>query len=240
MTKESSLNKLHCENVSCIRGDNTLFEGLSLHADSGELLRIRGENGSGKTSLLKLISGITSPDSGEILWNDTPIKQSEIFTQDIAYLAHRDGIKSELTALENLNFYREFYKHASDETTDVSLDNILEQLDLLHTLYIEAGKLSFGQRRRLAFARLLLSNTQLWLLDEPFTGIDVNGRQLLENLCLNFINDGGIIVMTHHAELENKQLRRKERSIELTQFNPLFSSLSKSPSSSQLNVKTDS
>jgi len=190
MPESNITTQLHCDEISCIRGDNTLFEELSFNANSGELLRIRGENGSGKTSLLKLISGIVAPDSGEIKWKDTSIKKSDLFTQDIAYLAHRDGIKSELTALENLNFYREFYK----QKTDSSLDDILEQLDLLHTLYIPAGKLSFGQRRRLAFARLLLSNTQLWLLDEPFTGIDVNGRKLLENLCLNFINDGGIII----------------------------------------------
>ena len=210
---------LNCENLSCIRGDNTLFTQLSVEVASGELLRIRGENGSGKTSLLKIIAGIAAPDEGQVLWNKQAISQSENYARQVAYLAHKDGIKSELSTLGNLNFYRKFYQ----QPADASLEHVLEQLDLLHTMYIPAGKLSFGQRRRLAFARLLLSNTQLWLLDEPFTGVDVDGRTLLEQLCLDFIQGGGLIIMTHHAELENKKLKATERSIELADFNPLLS-----------------
>lgn len=216
-TKSKDIMHLDCENIRCIRGDNTLFSELSIKVKSGELLRIRGENGSGKTSLLKIIAGINSPEEGNILWNKNNINQSDDYAHCVAYLAHRDGIKAELSTLDNLRFYEQFYQ----QVTNTALEKILEELDLLHTVYIAAGKLSFGQRRRLAFARLLLSDAKLWLLDEPFTGVDIQGRQRLEKLCLDFMESGGMIVMTHHAELENNDLRKKERSIELHKFNPL-------------------
>jgi heme exporter protein A len=209
----SAKNQLTIENIACIRGDNHLFSALNIHVENGELLRVRGENGSGKTSLLKIISGITEPDDGKIYWNNENIKTSYEFTKNIAYLAHRDGIKSELTAIENLDFYQNFYMRDNS----ASLSDILEALDLSHTSYIKAGQLSFGQRRRLAFARLLLSPAKLWLLDEPFTGIDVIGRQILEQHCINFLDKDGIIIMTHHAEIENPILAKLERSIEIGQ-----------------------
>lgn len=208
-------NQLTLENICCVRGDNVLFSDLSISAENGDLLRIRGENGSGKTSLLRIISGIAYPDSGTVLWNKKTIKKSDSFANAIAYLAHRDGIKSELTTLENLRFYQQLYhQNNPDELLD-----ILEALDISHTAYLPTRQLSFGQRRRLGFARLLLSSTELWLLDEPFTGIDVAGRKLLEQHCLNFINHGGIVVMTHHAEIEHKELAKREKSIDLTALN---------------------
>ncbi len=205
-------NQLSLKNIGCTKGDNALFSGLSIDASNGDLLRIRGENGSGKTSLLRIISGISSPDEGSVSWNQQAIKKSDCFANDIAYLAHRDGIKAELTAIENLRFYQQLYNQNNAE----KLLETLDALDISHTMHLTANRLSFGQRRRLAFARLLLSSTQLWLLDEPFTGIDVFGRQLLEKHCLNFIDQGGIIVMTHHAEIEHPDLAQRERSIDLS------------------------
>lgn len=213
----STSNQLTLENICCIRGDNTLFANLSTIANNGDMLRIRGENGSGKTSLLRIIAGIAAADEGQVLWNDEKINKSDSFASDIAYLAHRDGIKNEFTALENLRFYQHLYQQNNPE----ELLNILEALDISHTAYIPARQLSFGQRRRLGFARLLLASTKLWLLDEPFTGIDVEGRNLLEQHCLSFLNKGGIIVLTHHAEIENSELAAREKSIDLTTLNPI-------------------
>ncbi len=214
----STSNQLSLENICCIRGNNTLFTSLNSIAINGDILRIRGENGSGKTSLLRIIAGITSPDDGQVLWNGERINKSDSFASDIAYLAHRDGIKNEFTALENLRFYQQLYHQNNPQ----ELLDILTALDISHTAYIPARQLSFGQRRRLGFARLLLASTKLWLLDEPFTGIDVEGRSLLEQHCLNFLNKGGIIVLTHHAEIENSALIAREKSIDLTTFNPIY------------------
>ena len=208
-------NQLSLDSICCIRGNNTLFSELSVDAKNGDMLRIRGENGSGKTSLLRIIAGIATPDTGKVYWNDQDIKKSESFANEIAYLAHRDGIKAELTALDNLKFYQQLFRQNDHD----ELLEILEALDISHTAYIPARQLSFGQRRRLGFARLLLSSTKLWLLDEPFTGIDVSGRQLLEQHCLNFLNRGGIIVLTHHAEIEDTKLAKREKSIDLTALN---------------------
>ena len=212
----STSNRLSLENICCIRGDNTLFTHLNSIANNGDMLRIRGENGSGKTSLLRIIAGISSPDEGQVLWNDERINKSDSFASDIAYLAHRDGIKNEFTAIENLRFYQQLYHQNKPQ----ELFDILAALDISHTAYIPARQLSFGQRRRLGFARLLLASTKLWLLDEPFTGIDIEGRSLLEQHCLNFLNKGGIVVLTHHAEIENSTLAAREKSIDLTDFNP--------------------
>lgn len=212
-----SQNKLTLENVSCVRGDNILFPSFSATVVNGELLRIRGENGSGKTSLLKIVSGISEPDQGHILWNDEPIKTSDQFTNNIAYLAHRDGIKAEFSAIDNLQFYQNMYHPSNKSCVSQSLSETLTALDLSHVSYLKARQLSFGQRRRLAFARLLLSPAMLWLLDEPFTGIDITGRKILENHCVNFLRKGGIIVMTHHAEIENSTLAKLERAIEISQ-----------------------
>jgi len=209
-------NQLSLENICCIRGNNTLFANLNSIANNGDMLRIRGENGSGKTSLLRIIAGITSPDEGHVFWNGERINKSDSFASDIAYLAHRDGIKNEFTALENLRFYQQLYHQNNSQ----ELFDILSALDISHTAYIPARQLSFGQRRRLGFARLLLASTKLWLLDEPFTGIDIDGRTLLEQHCLKFLNKGGIIVLTHHAEIDSSALSAREKSIDLTTFNP--------------------
>lgn len=211
----STENQLRLENICCVRGNNTLFQGLNITAKNGDLLRIRGENGSGKTSLLRIIAGISSPDLGGTFWNKESIKKSDSFANDIAYLAHRDGIKAELTSIDNLRFYQQLYNQNNSE----KLIAVLAALDISHTTYLTAGQLSFGQRRRLAFARLLLSSAKLWLLDEPFTGIDVSGRQLLEQHCLEFLNQGGMIVMTHHAEVEHPELAKRQQSVDLTALN---------------------
>ena len=211
----SAKNKLSLENIRCIRGDNTLFSELNISAENGDLLRIRGENGSGKTSLLRIIAGIAFADAGHVLWNEELIKKSESYANDIAYLAHRDGIKAELTAIENLRFYQQLYNQNDSE----KLMNVLDALDISHTCHLPARQLSFGQRRRLGFARLLLSSSKLWLLDEPFTGIDVIGRELLEQHCVDFLDQGGMIVMTHHAEVEHPELIQREQSVDLTALN---------------------
>jgi len=207
-------NSISLQAISCVRGNTGLFSNLNFSAKNGDLIHILGENGSGKTSLLRIIAGIALADSGQVLWNEVPIKKSDSFAHNISYLAHRDGIKLEFTAIENLSFYQKLY----GEKDETKIFDCLEALDIHHIAFNKANELSFGQRRRLGFARLLLSPTNLWLLDEPFTGIDIHGRHLLEQICLNFLDKGGIIIMTHHAEMENKTLAKRTQAINLSEF----------------------
>jgi len=198
----TSSNCLSVHNAACVRGETTLFSDLSLSAHSGECLHLTGANGSGKTSLLRILCGINRPDSGEIRWNDLRVERSEPYTSDRLYLAHKDALKNELSAIENLRFYQRLLGERDED----KLDDCLLKMGILNKADLAAQQLSFGQRRRLAFARCLLKDYALWILDEPFTGIDTNGRLLIENLCVKHLEQGGIIVLTHHLPLEQTTL----------------------------------
>jgi len=205
-------NQLTATGLSCIRGDNTLFSDLDVKVSAGECLHLIGANGSGKTSLLRILCGLRTPDQGSIAWNDTAIKQSEKFQAESAYLAHKDGLKNELTATENLSYYQRL-EGLNDNN---ALDERLHQLGILQCADLFAHQLSFGQRRRLAFARLLLKPYDIWFLDEPFTGVDADGRAVIEGLCTQHVRNLGCIVMTHHQSLANSPLAEHLCELRLT------------------------
>lgn len=185
------------EALSCRRGERLLFEDLNFSVSGGQCLHVTGANGSGKTSLLRMLCGISYIDHGEIHWNQVRLGESDDFFSQLAYIGHKDGLKNELTAVENL----EFYQRLNSAADTGSVDQALLELGILQCAELTTFQLSFGQRRRLAFARLLLHPCKLWILDEPFTGIDKQGRQLIEELCLTHLKDGGIIVLTNHQSL---------------------------------------
>ncbi|MEM7358741.1 MAG: cytochrome c biogenesis heme-transporting ATPase CcmA [Pseudomonadota bacterium] len=193
---------LIAEGLECIRGERTLFSNLSLALREQQCLHVVGANGSGKTSLLRIISGLNRADQGEILWHNETIVNNPRFFKESTQIGHKDGIKNELTAAENLAFYQQL-EGVDDESL---VDQYLAQMGILRCADLTANRLSFGQRRRLAFARLLQPIYKLWILDEPFTGIDVDGRQLIENVCLDHLNNGGMIVLTNHQDLQRSLL----------------------------------
>ncbi len=202
-SKPDNLGSLiHAEALSCVRGENTLFDNLSLQIKAGQCLHIVGANGCGKTSLLKILSGLTTSDAGRVFWRQELCSRSESFFAQTAYIGHKDGLKNELTAIENLRFSQLLDGHLDED----KLDACLAKLQILQCADLTAQVLSFGQRRRLAFAKLLLNFKHLWILDEPFTGIDVQGRALIEELCVAHLDSGGAIVMTHHQSLQGSQL----------------------------------
>ena len=210
---------LTIENLVCSRGDRTLFVDLNAQLSEKQCLHVIGSNGSGKTSLLRILTGLAPAESGQVLWNQSKINNNSDYLSSHAFIAHKDALKNELTAIENLRFYQRL--NLSDQTNsdqannaakskselESQLDDCLDQLEILHCADLLAQQLSFGQRRRLAFARLLLKPYKIWILDEPFTGIDARGRELIEALLKNHLENDGMIILTHHQSLQQSCLQ---------------------------------
>lgn len=183
--------------MECLRGDTVLFSGLSFRIDSGQLLQVAGANGSGKTSLLRILCGLRAPSEGGVLWCGRPVAEnrSEFWSQ-MAYIGHDDGVKMELTAYENTRISRGLA--AAPATT--SPEDALAKLGLEGYEDVPARVLSAGQRRRVALARLLVNDAKLWLLDEPLTALDEHGQALGLELLLGHVRCGGMVVVaSHHA-----------------------------------------
>ncbi len=186
---------LEMRGLHCSRGDMLLFENLNCMLQAGETLHVRGANGSGKSSLLRILAGLAQPDAGDIIWcgsnSDT---LGTDFSTALQYVGHHNGIKLDLTARENLAFHQAL----AGARDDTGLSAALERVGLSDCAVLPARRLSAGQRRRLALARLLLWHAPLWLLDEPLTSLDDEGRALFCDLMLRHTIGGGIIVMATH------------------------------------------
>lgn len=204
-------NTLSAENLNCIRGERVLFEGLNFNLSSGTALHVQGVNGSGKTSLLRQLCGIAQVDQGAITWNGVNTQNNLAFLQTSAFIGHKDGLKNELSCIENLRAYQKLEAQADEQ----QLDDCLAQLEILSCADLSTHQLSFGQRRRLAFARVLLTKFNLWILDEPFTGIDRDGRLLIETICEKHLVSGGLITLTHHRSLKDCRFADKVSTLNL-------------------------
>ena len=195
----SNLFTLHTEALTCIRGERTLFTGLDLKVSAGEWLHIRGENGVGKTSLLRLLAGLSQPAAGNIFWNGQAIDiDSSEYHHNLLFLGHRDSLKEDLTSLENLSIV------TARDGVSVSEGEILLAL---HRFGLRGREdlpvycLSAGQKRRVLLARLLLRKAALWILDEPFNALDVRAVEMLSELIGAHIHSGGMAIMTSHQEI---------------------------------------
>ena len=189
------------------RGDTVLFSELSLELAAGQLLEVVGRNGSGKTTLLRIACGFIVPDAGEILWRGRNIHAySGEYLHDVSYVGHLNGIKLGLTPLENLSVDYALSACADD----ASLPQVLERFGLARYRDVPAQKLSSGQRRRLALARLPVSGTRLWLLDEPYNSLDEEGKQLMGELLSRHLAAGGAAIMASHefTPIDNVSIKR--------------------------------
>ena len=190
--------KLSANDLTLIRGETCLFRELGFALNPGQLLLLEGQNGSGKTSLMRAIAGMLSLESGEILWNDVPVEQQrQDFHGELVWLAHRSGLKGDLTLVENLRFERSLRCQS-----DVDAADIYERLGIAKLKRLPLRSLSAGQQRRVALARLLMADVPLWLLDEPFTNLDSDGRQLVVDLVEEHLAGGGMCVMAAHQSVE--------------------------------------
>lgn len=186
---------LHIDSISCSRGYRDLFEGLSFSLSAGQVLRVEGRNGSGKTSLLRIMAGLAQPLQGDVLWQGRKISHPESdYFQQLLFIGHRPGIKFELTPLENLAM--SVALNGSNQA--MSLDDALYQVGLYGFEDIPCARLSAGQKRRVALAQLYLSNARVWILDEPYTSLDVAAVSVLEQRFVQHIEQGGILVITSH------------------------------------------
>jgi heme exporter protein A len=202
---------LRCENLTCVREDRILFNDLNFTIKAGSIVQVEGPNGVGKTSLFRLIIGLSLPYSGEIFWLNTPILDDrECFYQNLLYLGHKTGIKPELTAMENLQFFQKLQPCREN----VDLWSILAKVGLAGYEDIVSAQLSAGQQRRVALARLWLNDCPLWVLDEPFTAIDKSGVQVLEELFIEHARQGGIVLLTTHQDLSIDQNLLKKISLQ--------------------------
>jgi heme exporter protein A len=190
--------ELEAHNLECVRGDRLIFSGLSFKLQAGELLYVEGANGRGKTSLLRILCGLSPPADGEVRWCGQPIlSQRHKFYQDLAYLGHHLGVKGELTALENLTLASRLYRIRQE----VDLSQILARAGLGSFAETPARALSAGQRQRIALARLLLQEATLWILDEPFTALDQDGIAWVHALLEDHLARGGMVVMSSHQSV---------------------------------------
>lgn len=190
--------KLSADNLTLIRGERCLFQGLGFALESGGLLLLEGRNGCGKTSLMRAIAGMLSLETGEVFWNDVPVsKQRQEFHGSLVWLAHRTGLKGDLTLVENLNFERSLRTQS-----DRDPEEVYERLGIARLKKLILRSLSAGQQRRVALARMLLADVPLWFMDEPFTNLDREGRALVMELVEEHLAEGGMCVMAAHQDVE--------------------------------------
>jgi heme exporter protein A len=191
---------LEATSLECVRGERRLFAGVGFRLEGGEMLYLQGGNGSGKTSLLRILCGLTPPASGEIRWRNRPISPlGEVFRGELCYLGHHNAIKEELTPLENLLTSAKLADESLDE--DAALD-ALERVGLAGREDLACRYLSQGQKRRVALARLVNEKRALWVLDEPYVALDSTAVQLVARLIGAHLQRGGLAVLTTHQAVE--------------------------------------
>lgn len=186
---------LEAAGLDCERGGRVLFRKLSFGLGPGELLRITGANGSGKTSLLRILCGLLSPTQGEVRWRGQPIRRlAEEYSRQLLHIGHAPGLKDELNAAENLEIACTL---AGFRVSGAQIADALDRFGLPAQKPVK--QLSQGQRRRAALARLALSaGVPLWLLDEPFAALDAAATGIVEALVQAHVSRGGALVYTAH------------------------------------------
>ena len=196
---------LEADSLDCERGGRVLFRGVSLALKPGERIRVAGENGRGKTSLLRILCGLLQPTGGEVRWNGAPIQSlKEEFSSQLVYIGHAAAVKDELTSAENLAIT---CRLAGLSVSRARIAEALATLSVPQDTLVK--KLSQGQRRRAALARLALSErSPLWLLDEPFAALDATAVARMEGIISAHAARGGMVAFTTHQEVNLQDVKK--------------------------------
>lgn len=190
-----SLTGLVVNHLASQRGGHSLFQALDFELKFGEVLQILGQNGVGKSTLLKILTGLRAPDQGSVRWQRQNILDSlEDYQAQLSYLGHHLGLKAHLTVLENLH-----------EFELPEIQKVLAAFSLTKQQHVFISTLSQGQKQRVALARVILSRKKLWILDEPFAALDQVGFELMQNFIKQHISMGGCVVLSSHRPLEFDQ-----------------------------------
>lgn len=191
-----TLPTLRAEGLAYQRGDHSLFVGLNLELAAGQSIWLRGHNGRGKTSLLRLLAGLAQPDAGRVTWGNVALSDAQEFPLRRVYIAHANGLKDDLTAFESLQFLAALHGR---NAAPPAVSRALSRLGMTQRERAPVRTLSQGQRRRVALARLVLeSEPGLWVLDEPYDALDVDGIQIVNELLEQHLVRGGSVVLTSH------------------------------------------
>ncbi len=191
---------LDVSNLACSRGDHRLFAGLNFSLHPGQIMQVQGANGSGKTSLLRTLCGFIMPDEGRIAWRGESIHElDENYYAEMLYLGHLNAIKDELSALENLRISAGLSGVELEEKDAIAA---LRRMGLRGRERLPTKVLSQGQRRRVALARMLVSDAKLWVLDEPLTALDVGAVGLIQELIAEHLAKEGMVIFTTHQPLQ--------------------------------------
>lgn len=187
---------LEARALTCIRGERLLFSNLDLCVSAGQCLHVRGENGVGKTSLLRLLTGLSKPEAGEIFFSGKSIhRDAETYRRNLLFLGHRDALKEDLTALENVQMY------AALDDVKLSAEKALATLwrfGLKGREDLPVNCLSAGQKKRVLMARMVTRQAKVWILDEPFNALDISAIQVLQDLIVEQLGNGGLVILTSH------------------------------------------
>ncbi len=190
---------LSAQGLACVRGDRVLFKNVGFTLNAGGLLYVMGENGSGKSSLLRLLCGLLMPEAGSVQWGGEQVKlSSERYLSNLLYIGHLNGLKDDLTAIENLQISARL---AGTEANMQSALHALKAIGIERCANLPVRVLSQGQKRRVALARLWLTDCPLWILDEPFAALDTLSVDTLASHLSVHINNGGMAIITTHQDV---------------------------------------
>jgi heme exporter protein A len=199
---------LTTSNLACRRGNRLLFKGFDLDLGAGDIVWLRGQNGCGKTSLLRLLVGLAIPDKGQVLWGGVPVGNAADFCDQVAFVGHNNALKEDLTVSEALEFLLQIHNHPHSEQVVLSA---LERFAMHSRRSAMVRTLSQGQRRRVALARLAVAEqAALWILDEPFDALDADGVARLNSLLSEHARQGGSVLLTSHQSVNANALRIRE------------------------------
>ena len=189
-------NKLIIKNLECFREERTIFQRLSCEIESNQTMLVRGKNGSGKTSFLRLVAGYLKNYNGKVLFNDNDLQQNNKPLTDFRFIGQKNSLKDNLTVRKNIEMWQLIYHTKKD------INKIVDLLDIRMLLNKDINTLSDGQKKRVSLSRLLISKAKVWLLDEPLVYLDLNKVKLLQDIILQHNDVGGITLYTSNTNID--------------------------------------